>query len=271
MLLNKGDGVADLLCCVLLNVVLAVAQRGGELEHGNAVLELEALGDDAVAEERAVAGGVALHGAGTEDGGVVVYGDADLGLRHGTYVARKAELLRHVYVVLYGVLIEQHRDIGGDRLAAQALEIGEAHHEGGHLVLVDEDDLLGELLVIAHAPVAAEKAVEQLGNVFYYQDLLYMANTEVLPSQALGVAVDHHGHGKVVCHPAVAEHGLYVPRLDDELAEGHEYAQPAAVIVQRVAHAAPLAAFADLAVGIEITEPVGTYLLSHWTRLPVSF
>ena len=94
MLLDEGDGVAHFLGGVLLHVVLAVAQRGGELEHGDAVLELEALGDDAVAEERAVAGGVALHCAGAEHGGVVVDGDAYLGLRHRAHVARKAELLR---------------------------------------------------------------------------------------------------------------------------------------------------------------------------------
>ena len=173
--------------------------------------------------------------------------------------------------MLDGVLVEQHGDIGRDRLAAEALERREAHHVGGHLVLVHEDDLLGELLVVADAPVAAEEAVEQLGDVLYDEVLLNVADAQVLAPQALGVAVDHHGHGEVVRHPAVAEHGLDVPGLDDELAEGHQNAQPAAVIVQRVAHAAPLAAFADLAVGIEITEPVGTYLFSHWTRLPVSF
>ena len=68
MLLDEGDGVAHFLGGVLLHVVLAVAQRGGELEHGDAILKLEPLGDDAVAEERAVAGGVALHGAGADTG-----------------------------------------------------------------------------------------------------------------------------------------------------------------------------------------------------------
>ena len=39
------------------------------------------------------------------------------------------------------------------------------------------------------------------------------AMPQMLAAQPLGVAVDHHGDGEIVRHPAVAEHGLDVSRL----------------------------------------------------------
>ena len=254
MLFNEGNGVFDLLCSVILHIVLAVAQGRGELEHRDAVLELEALGDNAVAEQGAVARRVALHGAGAEHRSVVVDGHAGLRLRHRADVAREAVFLRNVDIVLCRVLVEQHGDIGRRRLTAQALERREAHHDGGHLVFVHEHDLVGEFLVVADAAVAAEETVEQLCHVLDDEILFQVTDTQVFIAQALGVAVDHHGHGQVVGHPAVAEHGLDVARLGDHLCHGDPVVQPAGIIIERVGHAAPLAAVADLALGIELTE-----------------
>ena len=115
--------------------------------------------------------------------------------------------------MLRRVLVQKHGDVGGRSLAAETFQRREAHHYGGHLVLIDEDDLVGKRLVVAYAAVAAEEAVKQLGNILDYEVLLQMADTQMLAAQALGVAVDHHGDGEVIRHPAVAEHGLDVSRL----------------------------------------------------------
>ena len=132
VLLDEGDGIFDLLRGVILHVVLAVAQGRCQLEHRNAVLKLEALGNDAVSEQGAVARRVALHGARAEHRRVVVDGHTGFRLRHRADIAREAVLLRDVDIMLGGVLVEQHGDIGRRRLTAQALERREAHHDGGH-------------------------------------------------------------------------------------------------------------------------------------------
>ena len=95
MLLDEGDGVADLLRGVFLHIILAVAQGRCKLEHRDAVLELKALGDDTVAEQRTVAGRIALHGAGAEHRGVVVDGHTGLCLRHRADVLIGAEQSYH--------------------------------------------------------------------------------------------------------------------------------------------------------------------------------
>ena len=254
VLLDEGDGIFDLLRGVILHVVLAVAQGRCQLEHRNAVLKLEALGNDAVSEQGAVARRVALHGARAEHRRVVVDGHAGLRLRHRADIAREAVLLRDVDIMLGGVLVEQHGDIGRRRLTAQALERREAHHDGGHLVFIHEHNLIGELLVLTDAAVAAEEAVEQLCHVLDDEVLLQVADAQIFIAQALGVAVDHHGHGQIVGHPAIAEHGLDVARLGNHLRHGDPVVQPAGIIIERVGHAAPLAAVADLALGIELTE-----------------
>lgn len=91
VLFDEGNGVFDLLCSVILHVVLAVAKRRSELEYRDAVLKLETLGDDAVAEQGAVARRVALHGAGAEHRDVVVDGHARLRLGHRADVLIGAE------------------------------------------------------------------------------------------------------------------------------------------------------------------------------------
>ena len=231
-----------------------MAQGRGELEHRDAVLELEALGDDTVAKQGAVTRRVALHGAGAEHRGVVVDGHASLRLGHRADIAREAVFLRNVDIVFCRVLVEQHGDIGRRRLTAQALERREAHHDGGHLVFVHQHDLVGEFLIVADAAVAAEEAVEQLCHVLDDEVLLQVADTQVFIAQALGVAVDHHGHSQIVGHPAVAEHGLDVARLGNHLRHGDPVVQPAGIVIERVGHTAPFAAVADLALGIELTE-----------------
>ena len=254
VLLDEGDGIFDLLCSVILHVVLAVAQGRCQLEHRNAVLKLEALGNDAVSEQGAVARRVALHGARAEHRRVVVDGHAGFRLRHRADIAREAVLLRDVDIMLGGVLVEQHGDIGRRRLTAQALERREAHHDGGHLVFVHEHDLVGEFLVLADAAVAAEETVEQLCHVLDDKILLQVADAQIFVAQALGVAVDHHGHGQIVGHPAIAEHGLDVARLGYHLRHGDPVVQPAGIIIERVGHAAPLAAVAHLSLSVELAE-----------------
>jgi len=105
LLLDESDGVFHILRGVLLHVLFPVAHRRNELEGRDAVLPLKALGDDAVAHEGAVAGGVDLNGAFAEDGEVIVDGDTGLRLRHGAHVAGDAELLGDVKIVGSGILI----------------------------------------------------------------------------------------------------------------------------------------------------------------------
>lgn len=96
VLFNESDGVADLLSGIFLNVLVHMTQRRCQLEHGDTVLKLHALGDNAVAEQRAVAGGVALNGAAAEDGRIVIDRNSGFRLGHGAYVACKAVFLSNV-------------------------------------------------------------------------------------------------------------------------------------------------------------------------------
>ena len=265
--LNKGNGIADLLGGVLLHVLFPVAQRGCQLEAGNAVLQLQPLGDNAVAHQRAVTGGVALNGAGTQNGGVVVNGHTGLCLGHRAHVTGQAEFLSHVNVVQGGGLIQEHRDIGGGGLPAQAFQSGEAHHHGGHLVLVHQHHLFRELGVVADAAVAPEQIVQELSHVLDDQILLCVADAQIFAPEALGVSVHHHGNGQVVGHPAIAEHGLDVPRLDNKARQSAHNAKPALIVVQGVLQATPFPAFADLAVGIKIAQTVCTDFFSHGLHL----
>ena len=160
MLLDEGDGVANLLGRVLLHIVLSVPQGRGQLEHGNAVLQLQTLGDHTVAHQRAVAGGVALDGAGTQNGRVVIAGHADLSLRHRADITGKAVFLGNIDVVHRCILVQQNGNIGGGRFPTEPLQGGEAHHDGGHLVFVHQNHLLGELRIVADASVAPEQIVK---------------------------------------------------------------------------------------------------------------
>ena len=270
VLLDEGNGIADLLGGVLLHVLFPVAQRGGQLEAGNAVLQLQALGDNAVAHQRAVAGGVALNGAGTQNGGVIVNGHTGLCLGHGAHVTGQAEFLGNVNIMQGGGLIQEHRDIGGGGLPAQTFQSGEAHHHGGHLILVHQHHFFGELGVVADAAVAPEQVVQKLCHILDDQILLCVADAQVFSPEPLGVPVHHHGNGQVVGHPAIAEHGLDVPGLDDEACQSAHNAQPALVVVHGVLQAAPFPAFADLAVGVKITQTVCADFFSHGLHLPES-
>ena len=254
VLLDEGDDVADILRGVILHIVLLMAHGRDKLERRDAVFALEALGDDAVAHERAVAGGVALHGADAEHGEVIVDGAAGLGLRHGADVACDAELLRHVEVVRGGVLRQEVCHEHRRHFAQDGLHVREAHHERGHLVFVREHAFFGKFHVVAGAAVAAEDVVHGAGHVVDHEVHGRMDDAQRLVAQAHRELVDHVRHGEVVGHPAVAEHGLDVARLDDELCEEGQNVQPAAVVIEGILDAAPLAPAADLSAVEEYAE-----------------
>ena len=138
LLLDKRDGLPD----ILRGVLLLVPHRRDELEGRDAVLALKALGDDAVAHQRAVAGGIDLHGASAEHGEVVLDGDAGFGLRHGTYVARDAELLRDVEIMRGRILVQEVCGEHRRHLAQNRVQRREAHHERRHGVLVGQDAIV---------------------------------------------------------------------------------------------------------------------------------
>ena len=99
--------------------------------------------------------------------------------------------------------------------------------------------------------IAPEKLVQQLGHVLNDQILLHMADPQMLAPQALGVTVHHHGHSKIVGHPAIAEKSLDVPGLyQDHPEHGHPVIEPAGIIIGGVGNAAPFPAFSDSAVCI---------------------
>ena len=257
--LDKGDGVADFLGRIFLYVVLSVAQRRGQLEHRDAVLLLQALGDQTVAHERAVAGRVALDGAASEHGRVVVDGDTGLRLGHGADVTGKAVFLRDVDVVQRRALVQKHGDIGRGDLAAEGHDGREAHHHGLHLVLIHQHDLFGELLIVADAAVAAEQLVQQLCDIFHDQVLLGMADAQMLIAQALGMAVDHHRDRQIARHPAIAEQGFDVPGLHEHDTEhGKPVVEPAGEVVGCVPDTAPLTAVSHPAGRIEPAEVLGS-------------
>ena len=252
---DEGDGVADLLGGILLHIVLPVAQRGGQLENRNTILQLQPLGDDAVAHQGAVTGGVALDSAGAQNRGVVINGQAGFRLRHGADVAGKAVFLRHINVMAGCPLVQQDRDIGRGDLPAEGHQGRKAHHDGLHLVLIHQDNLFGKLRIVADTPVAPEELIQQLGHVFNDQILLHMADPKVLAPQALGMPVHHHGHGQIVGHPAVAEKGLDVPGLHQHHPEhGHPVIQPAGIVIGGVYNTAPFPAFPDSSAGIQAAE-----------------
>ena len=166
------------------------------------------------------------------------------------------------------MLVQQHGDIGGGGLPAQTLDGGKAHEHCGHLVFVHQHHFLGELLVVADAPVSPEQVVQELCHVLNDQILLQMADAQILVPQALGVAVYHHGHRQVVGHPAVAEHGLDVSGLDDKAGQGAHDVQPPPVVVHGVPEATPFPALANLAPGVEIAQAIHSHFLSHFSHLP---
>ena len=255
LFLDESDGVANLLSGVLLHVVLAVAQRGCQLENRDAVFKLKPLGDDAVAHQRAVTGCIALHGAGAQNRRVVINGHSGLSLRHGADVTGQTVFLSHVDIVAGGALVQQNRNIGGSDFAAEGNQSGKAHHDGLHFVFVHQNDLLGKLRIVADAAVAAEELVQKLCNVLDDQVLLHMADTQMLSPQTLGVPVNHHGHRKIVRHPAVTEHGLDVAGLHQYHPEhGHPVIQPAGIVIGGIDKAAPFAAASDAAAGIDLAE-----------------
>ena len=57
--------------------------------------------------------------------------------------------------------------------------------------------------------------------------------------------------------------------LDDETGKNAHNMQPAPVIVHGIRKAPPFPALTHFAVGIEITQPVFSYFLSHGSHLPV--
>ena len=266
VLLDEGDGVFDVLRGVGLHVVLLMAHGRDELERRDAVFALEPLGDEAVAHERAVARRVALHGADAEHGEVVVDGDAGLGLRHGAHIARNAELLRHVEIVRGGVLRQEVCHEHGRYLTQDGLHIREAHHERSHLVFVRQDAFVGEFHVVAGAAVAAEDVVHGVGHVVDHEVHGRMDDAQRLVAQAHRELIDHVRHGEIVGHPAVAEHGLDIARLDDEFCKDGENVQPAAVIIEGVLHAAPFAPPANLAAVKEHAELLVADALSALDR-----
>ena len=75
-----------------------------------------------------------------------------------------------------------------------------------------------------------------------------MGDTQGLVPHAYGKLINCVRHGKIVCHPAVADHTLHA-------APGERYAyhdapqiQPAAKIIEGILNASPLTALSDLAV-----------------------
>ena len=252
MFLNEGDCISNFLRCIVLNIVICVAQRSCKLEYRNTVFKLHTLGDDAVAEKRSVAGGVALNGTASEDRCIVINGDAGLGLRHRADVARKAIFLRNINVMNCRTLIEKHRNIGRRNLSAEGDHRREAHHDRLHLVLVNEHDLLGEFRVVADAAVAAEELIQQLCNVFNNNVLLRMTDPQMFAAQPLRVAVDHHRHSQIVCHPTVAEHRLDIARLDQDDAEHIDpVIQPSGVIIKGIGNTTPFTA-----ASVALSQPI---------------
>ena len=255
LFLNEGDGVADLLSGVLLHIVLPVAQGRCQLEHRNTILQLQPLGDDAVAHQGAVAGGVALDSAGAQNGSVVIDGHAGFRLRHGADIAGKTVFLGHIDIVAGSPLVQKDGNIGGGNLPAEGNQGGEAHHDGLHLVLIHQDNLLGKLRIVADAAVPPEELVQQLCHILNDQILLHVADAQMLAPQALGVPIHHHGHGQIVGHPAVAEKGLDVPGLHQHHPEhGHPVVQPAGIVIGGVHNAAPFPAFPNSSAGIQAAE-----------------
>ena len=142
VLLDESDGIADFLRSIILNILVCVAQRSCELKDGDAVLKLQALRDNAVTQERAVTGGVALYCAAAEDGRIVVDGYSGFCLGHRADIARKTVFLCNINIVYRRTLVEEDRNVGGSDLTAERNDGREAHHDRLHLVFVQKHDLL---------------------------------------------------------------------------------------------------------------------------------
>ena len=224
-----------------------MAHRRDELEGRDAVLPLKALGDDAVAHEGAVAGGVDLNGAFAEDGEIIVDGDAGLRFRHGAHVAGDAELLGNVKIVGSGILIQEVCGEHCGYFTQNCLQSGEAHHESGHGVLIAQNASVGKLNVVSGAAVAADAVVDSHGDVLDDEVHRGVDDAQRLIAQTHCELIEHMRHSEIVCKPAVAEHGFHVARLCDDPGEDREDIQPSAVIIKRVPEPAPLAAAAHLA------------------------
>ena len=173
-----------------------------------------------------------------------------------------------------GALVEQHGDIGGCDLTAERNYCREAHHNGLHLVFINEHNFLGELLVVSYAAVAAEELIEKLCNVLDDNVLLCMADAQMLAAQALSMSIDHHGNCQIVRHPAIAEHCLYIAGLYENDPEHVDpVIKPSGIIIKGIDYAAPLtAASVTLALNVNIAEIFGAdSLVGHYFTPPLIF
>ena len=268
LLLDEGNGAADLLGGILLHILPGVPQGHGQLEAGDAVLQLQPLGDDAVAHERAVAGGVALDGALAQNAVVVVNGDAGLRGGHGAHIPRQAEFLDHIQIVLCRILPQQIGHIQRGDLPAQALQGGEAHHNGRHLVLVQQHHPVGKGSVVADAAVPPEELVQSLGNFPDDQAVFQVGDPQVGPPETLRHPVHHHGHRQIVDHPAVAQKAPEIPGLGNEPQEHPENTQPAEIVIHRIPQPPPFPPPPDLPGGVQAAQRFASNSFAHFRALP---
>ena len=159
-----------------------MTERSGDLE-GRDAFRFIAAGHDAVTHEGAVAGGVALDCAGTEDRDVVFNDRTGFCRGHGADVAGHTHFLDGIEVMGDTVTLKKNGDVNGCRFPGDGFQVAETAHDVEHLVLVEDDDALGEFLVVTAVFVGFESRVQKFCDVLCDEVILFVGDPQVVAAE----------------------------------------------------------------------------------------
>ena len=170
--------------------------------------------------------------------------------------------------MLCRILPQQIGHIQRGDLPAQALQGGEAHHNGRHLVLVQQHHPVGKGPVVADAAVPPEELVQSLGDLPDDQAVFQVGDPQVGPPETLRHPVHHHGHRQIVDHPAVAQKAPEIPGLGNEPQQHPENTQPAEIVIHRIPQPPPFPPPPDLPGGVQAAQRFASNSFAHFHVLP---
>ena len=240
VLLDKGDGVQQLLAGVGDGLLLGVLHGHGDRKVGQA--------DAAALEHGGRLGGVAGHVGGehhfTQNGEGVVQGHARLRRAAGADVGGQTEGLGHVDVVGLDMLVDVADDKLRQGLHGDGGQPLEALEEEGRDGLVEGDALVG-LRAAAEARVVCQDEGDLLREVLHDAVHVHVGDAQLRAAVALKEPVDEHEGAQIGAHPAVLPEAFEDGQGGGghHAGHGHQVLDPGAVVVERVLHAAPLAVF----------------------------
>ena len=169
------------------------------------------------------------------------------------------------------VTLKKNGDVNGCRFPGDGFQVAETAHDVEHLVLVEDDDALGEFLVVTAVFVGFESRVQKFCDVLCDEVILFVGDPQVVAAETGGMLVDHVRNGDVVQHPAITQETFQEMRADKIGRQHLHDAEPPGVIVESVFDTTPFTAFFRLFAGcVEIAQALRSNCFSHITCLPES-